>query len=118
MPGGRAAFVARLQEAEIDCWLARVDDPDRSVPGRTWITEIAVVRYGQVARFGVRQKVAMFEQARDFCPAVPGIVRQVEEKPGLQWRGGRSPPSRVWSRATSRSETSSTSSAIRPAGCR
>jgi hypothetical protein len=88
LPGGSAAYAVRLQRDDCDYWITRCDDPDKSVAGRTWTTEVSVVGYAAGARFAIRQQMATRESLPSFVPAVPGIVQQVTERPGLH-RWGR-----------------------------
>lgn len=62
-------------------WAARLDDADRSVPQRTWITEIGI---------GIRSSAAVLVGCRLYCVAlganppyqatVPGFVRQIASR--------------------------------------
>lgn len=62
--------------------------PDKFIPGRTWTTETAVARKGDIASFGIRLVVATSEVAPQYVPSVPGIVRQLVDTIGLS-RNGR-----------------------------
>ena len=88
LPGGSAAHAVRLQRDDCDYWITRCDDPDKSVPRRTWTTEVSVVGHAAGARFAIRQQMSTSESLPSFVPAVPGVVQQVNERPGLH-RWGR-----------------------------
>src|SRR4029077_8854400 len=66
-----------------DIWVIRVEDPDKSVPGRIWTTELAVFLDNGVGRFTARQIVGSPELRLDVEPHVPGVVLQIIDKPGL-----------------------------------
>ena len=95
LPGGSAAYAVRLQRDDCDYWITRCDDPDKAVARRTWTTEVSVVGYAAGARFAVRQQAATHEWLPSFVPAVPGVVQQITERPGLQ-RCGRPLSVKLW----------------------
>lgn len=80
---GRPAEAIVLEEEGLICWAFRLDDPDKTVPGRTWTNEVIVALRGDQASFGFRQSVATLADDVDFLPSVPGLVRQIAENPGL-----------------------------------
>lgn len=86
IPGNSSAGL-RLSYGDTDWWTARYDDPDKDVPGRTWNTEVTIVRHQGAVRFGLRLEVVTREPGPRFAPAVPGIVRQLAAAPGLQVDG-------------------------------
>ena len=87
LPGGNAAYAVRLEMDDFDYWIARCDDPDKEVPGRTWTTEVSIVGYEGTGRFALRQQVASREHRPIFVPAVPGVVQQLVQAPGLHRLG-------------------------------
>lgn len=89
MSPGRFAAGVSIDFAEGEYWAVRCDDPDKSVPGRTWTTETSLARHGEQSRFGLRLLVATTEAEPNYSPSIPGIVRQLCESPGLT-RNGRS----------------------------
>lgn len=81
-PATPAAAVT-LRQGEVDYWIGRLSYIDNDVAGRVWTTEITAAHDSNRARFGLRLTVATRELVPNFQPAVPGIVRQVVESPGL-----------------------------------
>lgn len=82
--GGRNTLAVRIEDDQTDIWALRADDPDKSVPGRIWTTEVATAISGnQLGRFGVRLLVSTPEVELDIEPHTPGFVRQVAENCGL-----------------------------------
>lgn len=81
--GGRNCSAVRLLTETEDIWVIRVEDPDKTVAGRIWASEIAVFRDGASGRFTLRLTVGSPEPRLDVEPHVPGAVLQVIEKPGL-----------------------------------
>src|SRR4029077_14297866 len=73
----------RISSEADDIWVIRVEDPDKSVPGRIWTTELAVFLDNGVGRFTARQIVGSPELRLDVEPHVPGVVLQIIDKPGL-----------------------------------
>lgn len=61
-------------------WAARLDDADKAVPMRTWVTEIGVgAGAGSDTLFGVRLICASRGPDEPFSRTVPGFVREVLE---------------------------------------
>ena len=61
-------------------WAARLDDADKTVPMRTWVTEIGVgAGAGDDTLFGVRLICASRGPDEAFSRTVPGFVREVLE---------------------------------------
>lgn len=69
-------------------WAARIDDADKSVPQRTWTTEIALAPQadGRVL-FGTRLQCVSRGQFVEFDASVPSFVREVVES-GQAWLDG------------------------------
>jgi hypothetical protein len=87
---GRTTLGTRLATNAVDLWALRGDDPDKTVPGRIWTTEIAIGRQdGELPHLSVRLLVASPEEEPDFAPAVPGLVRQIALHCGLSAGGFR-----------------------------
>lgn len=86
---GTPATVVTIKDDIRDYWVARCEDPDKTIPGRTWVVEATVALQGNNAIFGLRLIMATREPDPAFLPSVPGIVRQIAENPGLT-RHGRS----------------------------
>ncbi len=73
----RAAAVA-LPEGKY--WAGRLDDADKKVPLRTWVTEVGVgEEAGGDVLFGVRLICAMRGEESPFERTVPGFVRSIVE---------------------------------------
>lgn len=89
MTPGRYAAGVKINVPEGEYWAVRCDDPDKTIPGRTWTTEAALGRQGNKATFGVRLVVATTEDKPEFVSSVPGIVRQLASYPGLIRNGRR-----------------------------
>ena len=89
MTPGRFSAGVRIELPDGEYWSVRCDDPDKLVAGRTWTTEAAVARRGDVASFGARLVMATSEADPKYVSSVPGIVRQLCDGPGLV-RNGRS----------------------------
>ena len=81
--GGRNCCAVRLVDGSDDIWIIRVEDPDKTVAGRIWTSEIAVFRDDEGGRFTLRLIVSSPEPRLDVEPHVPGVVLQVVEKTGL-----------------------------------
>jgi hypothetical protein len=88
LSGGRSCSVVHLETDEKDIWSLRIEDPDKTVAGRVWTTEINTDFHqeGNVQRFTLRLSASTTESFLKIEPHVPGIVRQVICGPGL-WSG-------------------------------
>jgi len=81
---GRDPSAIRLRAGASDLWAFRIHDPDKTVPGRAWTTEVVLGHVpGNPAQFSTRLLVATPEENFSIDPAVPGFVVQVAEKCGL-----------------------------------
>ncbi|MCH7692499.1 MAG: hypothetical protein IID50_03545 [Proteobacteria bacterium] len=80
---GTPASVVTIKDDTRDYWVMRCEDPDKTIPGRTWVVEATVALQGDNAVFGLRLIMATREADPAFLPSIPGIVRQVVENPGL-----------------------------------
>ncbi|MGO9124402.1 MAG: hypothetical protein ACLP6G_05880 [Terriglobales bacterium] len=84
LSSGRNCAAVRLTSDKEDIWAARVEDPDKTVPGRIWTSEISVARtVDEPGRFTLRLLVGSPEISLTVEPHVPGVVRQVVNSPGL-----------------------------------
>jgi hypothetical protein len=84
LAGGRNCSAVRLSSAGEDFWVLRAEDPDKTVPGRIWTTEIAIVKqHEQDARFTLRLVAGSTEPTLVIEPHVPGVVLQLIQSPGL-----------------------------------
>ncbi len=82
--GGRNSLGVRLRTEGSDIWTIRADDPDKSVAGRVWTTEVVIgARPGQRARFSARLLVNTPEGDLEIEPHAPGLVQQVIDACGL-----------------------------------
>ena len=81
---GRDPSAIRLRAGTSDLWAFRIHDPDKSVPGRAWTTEVVLGHLpDKPAQFSVRLLAATPEEDFSIEPAVPGLVQQVAQKCGL-----------------------------------
>lgn len=84
LAAGRTSMAVRLVNDEADFWALRAEDPDKSVAGRVWTTEITIgFRIGEPARFGLRLLASSTEAVLDIEPHSPGVVRQIVDTCGL-----------------------------------
>jgi hypothetical protein len=73
-----AQFAAAVALEEPRYWAARLDDADRSLPRRTWVTEIALAQStGNSVLLGARLHCVSRGDDLDFFPSIPGFVRQI-----------------------------------------
>jgi hypothetical protein len=81
---GRTTLGARLDSGAVDIWALRGDDPDKTVAGRVWTTEVVLGRQGEgELQLSLRLLVASPEEEPDFDPAVPGLLRQIARQDRL-----------------------------------
>jgi hypothetical protein len=88
MAPGRFAAAVRVELPTGFYWALRCDDPDKSVPGRTWTTEVSIAVANGVATLGVRLVVSVLDGMPDYEPSIPSFVRQIANDPGML-RNGR-----------------------------
>lgn len=81
LAGGRATLAVRLISNGADIWAIRADDPDKTVPGRIWTTEVVL---GSIEnsdpRISVRLLASSSESEIDVEPHVPGFMQQIVSK--------------------------------------
>ena len=89
--GGRDRKAVRLVDGAADLWALRADDPDATVAGRVWTTEVSIgFKAGGRAHFGLRLLVSSPEpDLSDMEPAVPGFLQRVARERGLYQRADR-----------------------------
>ena len=79
--GGRNSIAVRLKSNQSDIWTIRADDPDKSVPGRVWTTEVVIgLTPKKPCHFSARLLVSTSEEDFEIEPHTPGFVQQVAEK--------------------------------------
>jgi len=84
LAGGRDCSAVRLHGEGEDIWVLRAEDPDKTVAGRIWTSEIAIVKEpNQDPRFTLRLAVGSTEPTLTIEPHVPGVVLQLIQSPGL-----------------------------------
>lgn len=84
MSGGRNSQGIRLRDTESDIWAVRAEDPDKTVPGRVWTTEVVIAGLTQEqCQFSARLLMSTREESPDFVPHTPGCVLQIAETCGL-----------------------------------
>ncbi|MGN6122278.1 MAG: hypothetical protein ACTHOJ_04900 [Sphingomonas oligoaromativorans] len=112
LTGGRTCVVVRLEREGSDIWALRADDPDKSVPGRTWTTEVVLGAVpDQAPKLSARLFATTSESQLDIDVAVPGFIRQIISGTGLNtgyqchdfawWLNGRDEVSELLDRLTS-----------------
>lgn len=79
---------AAVAMAEPRFWAARLDDADKNVPMRTWVTEIGVGEADGDVLFGARLVCATRGEDVPFDRSVPGFVRNVMQS-GAVWIDSR-----------------------------
>ena len=85
LAGGRNSTGVRIQTNASDVWAVRADDPDKTVPGRVWTTEVVVgLGKGDQPRFSARLMVSTNESNLEILPHTPGFVQQVAKTVGLE----------------------------------
>ncbi|MFC3182539.1 hypothetical protein [Cypionkella sinensis] len=89
MAGGRNSTAVRISNDEMDLWALRAEDPDKTVAGRIWSTEVVIGgEAGKRPHLSLRLIVSTNEADFRIEPHVPGTVLQMIEAPGLI-RGAR-----------------------------
>lgn len=88
LAAGRITMGASVETETGLIWSLRGDDPDKSVPGRIWSTEVSLGRLNDATDvlLGVRLLVNSTEAQIDIEPSVPGLVLQLADK--LKLRDG------------------------------
>lgn len=77
-------------------WVARFEHPDGDIPGRVWSTELAVAAIPDSPPiFGLRLTCASHGTDAPFHATIPGIVRQLARRPGLE-EGGQPLTEKTW----------------------
>jgi hypothetical protein len=88
LAGGRTTLGVRLLEEGTDLWALRGDDPDKTIAGRTWTTEVVIGRGADGApRLSLRLLVSTGEDELRISPHVPGLLQQVAKHCGLRVGG-------------------------------
>ena len=89
MAGGRNSAAVRISTDAMDLWALRAEDPDKTVAGRIWSTEVVIGgSVGQRPHLSLRLIVSTTEADFSVPPHVPGTILQMIETPGLI-RGAR-----------------------------
>lgn len=85
LSGGRNSVGVRIKTQGSDIWALRADDPDKTVPGRIWTTEVVVgLMEPQRPQFSARLLVSSTtDDELNIEPHVPGFILQVAERCGL-----------------------------------
>lgn len=83
-----AQRTAAVSLPEVPYWAARLDDADKSVPLRTWVTEVGIglTNDGDVL-FGTRLICATRGERELFDRSVPGFVRSIVDSGQVQLDG-------------------------------
>jgi len=92
LPGTPVSFL-RLILDKGDYWIIRLDHPENAAPGpnpgRVWSNEISVVVHEGTATFALRQRVAGKAPIFGLAPAVPRVIRNLADNPGLIGRSSK-----------------------------
>ncbi|MCY4374860.1 MAG: hypothetical protein OXC31_13900 [Spirochaetaceae bacterium] len=88
LAGGRSVLATALKTEEGALWALRAEDPDKSVPGRVWTTEVTVGQpeVGPVL-MSVRLLASSHEAGLEISPHVPGLVQQIVDECGVSADG-------------------------------
>ncbi|MBO6756356.1 MAG: hypothetical protein JJ902_08525 [Roseibium sp.] len=81
---GRNAAAINLDVDQISLWALRHEDPDKSIPGRTWTHEVTIGgRKGDVPFLTVRQIMTTQEDNYSIEAAVPFFLNNIAQNGGL-----------------------------------
>jgi hypothetical protein len=83
--GAQPAAAVELQQHNY--WTARLDDADREVPRRRWVTEAGLYLKDGMVRVGVRLTCVTQGEGRPYVPSIPRLVRDLSVEPGLEFDG-------------------------------
>lgn len=76
--GGRTVLARSVDTERGAIWALRADDPDKTIPGRTWITEVTIgMPKRALSVMSIRLMAISSETDLTISPHVPGLVRQV-----------------------------------------
>lgn len=93
---GRTTVGVRVNTTVSDIWALRTDDPDKSIAGRIWTTEIII---GSLPNEAPRLSTRLFLSGSEIEPLIephtPGFIQQLVEVCGLSV-GGKSLLSHAW----------------------
>ena len=79
--GGRDCSVVRIAETTSDVWAIRANEPDGDVPQRIWTTEVVIgVTTKRKPLIGLRLIVSSPEEHLPIEPAIPSVLRQIQNK--------------------------------------
>lgn len=88
LAGGRNCVGVRINSGDSDIWAVRIDDPDKTVPGRNWTTEVVVgLQPRQSPQLSIRLLASTPEDSLDISHHTPGLVQQVADRCGLSAGG-------------------------------
>lgn len=84
LAGGRTTLGARIESEGTALWALRGDDPDKTMAGRIWTTEVTLGHRGKDSpQISLRLLVSTPEAELSISPHVPGLIQQIAEKCGL-----------------------------------
>lgn len=88
LAGGRSCVAVRLESTDQDVWSLRIEDPDKTIAGRIWTTEVNVScnPITNIGQFTLRLSASTTEERLEIEPHVPGVIRQIANSTGL-WSG-------------------------------
>ncbi|QUT05888.1 hypothetical protein KFK14_23655 [Sphingobium phenoxybenzoativorans] len=86
LAAGRTTMGTNVETESGFLWSLRGDDPDKSVPGRIWSTEVSLGQPegSEEILLGVRLLVNSAEAEVSITPSVPGLVLQIADNCGLR----------------------------------
>ncbi len=95
--GGRTILGAQFAKEGTELWALQADDPDKTVPGRVWTTEVVLGYEGSGrARISLRLTASSTEHEIAVGPAVPALLHHICAVTGLL-QDGRQLTERPWS---------------------
>lgn len=81
--GAQPTEVIAHDDGETQYWCGRCDDADKTIPGRRWTTEIALVSHGAKAYAGMRLTCVSRGENVPFGPSVPSFIRDIGKSIGI-----------------------------------
>lgn len=81
LAGGRTILALNLEGEQGVTWALSADDPDKTVPGRIWTTEVTIRTPGDgLPQLSIRQLASSSEIEMRITPHVPGLMKQISDK--------------------------------------
>jgi hypothetical protein len=67
----------------VEYWAVQAHDQDKTVAGRSWVTEVSLANVGGKAMLGVRLTCVSRHDDPPFVPTIPGLVHQIADRIGI-----------------------------------